>query len=386
MRARTALLAGCLGACAHAAPAPDPLAGVDAARVASARHKAPDLVAMAEDQAARAVRAAGEDQGAARDHGSAARMLMSAAVMEAERIALEHRKQALLETEDRALETAARADRARRHLARQTKLLLAAGLARQQAQKAFAAAELGASQRDRSAERDTRRLAQATRFLLARSVLLIGAALGMNAGAESVQRARWALEIARSHQLGSSEAMAAARHTMLEAQRALGSARASRPGPRTAEIDSLLAAARQRGLQAEHLPRGVTLRLEHVFGRRAGRMRRRARPHLKHVVALLEAHPHGPVQVEVWRGAGRTALSPRAARSRAERLRARLAQSVSRPSRLRAQALDQGDARGAQIVFVAYGAGSDSAASLDAASTTSLVASTGCPGRAGPLR
>jgi len=142
------------------------------------------------------------------------------------------------------------------------------------------AAPLSAAERDRLWEFCTRR-AQA----------LVAAAAALGAPAEPITRAELQLTAARTAKLP--ERVSKARQALSAAYSALGTARARRDAPSTAEHRDLLARVHELGLVAHADERGLTLDGE--LPRSAGS--RESGVRLALLAELLAAFPHGPVSL-----------------------------------------------------------------------------------------
>lgn len=347
MRHALLLLAGLLSACAArpATPAelPSRFEQPDAAR---AQALAPDLHARAERARVDAERA--RDGASARDHAERAELLLEAAVAEADRIELDRARaaqearHAQVDGERAALE---RARVAAVHAIRREE---AARVARAEAARVFLQAEEDELRRRDRGERE-RAQAQAAAFYLKRAELVLAAAAAM--GADEAQRkpVRAAIDAAARQKAGSARAAAADR-ALARAQRLLGAARRASGKPDRAELDSLLEGGRERGLSIEPLPRGVAISLEGFFRKGSAQLSPAGSRALRHLEALLRAHPHGPVQLELLAGESAPASRRRLGKARAERLKKALTE-VAGP---RLQAVAGAGAGPPQMVWVAY--------------------------------
>jgi hypothetical protein len=260
--------------------------------VREARQGAPDLVAAAERARKRAAEAeARGDREGAEDHATRARLLLSAAVAEAERLRLEAER-IDAERQARALEARALdAEQEREAVAQESRRLLAARLARDQASKAFEAAEEAETRRARRRGDDVQaRYRDAARFLRDRARLVVAAAVSLGATADDGPAAKAAQALSASESTrDASRAVIEAERALQLALRALGEARARRDGPTEAEVASLVQTAGEMGLRVERSERGMRV---------APPGRRWERRAIERLATLLASHPHGAVRVE----------------------------------------------------------------------------------------
>lgn len=283
--------------------------------VADARRMAPDLMAAADRARADAKRAAEHhDRAAAEDHATRARLLVAAAVAESTRLQLEKERLAA-ERKARALEAQARNDdQKREQLVRETRRMLAAQVAREQAVKSFADAaiveERGAARRGGA---DRARHHEAAEVLRGRARLLLAAARALGLGDDVAGPVEQQIEATAKVTPPSAE-LAQAEAAVEAALRALGKARASRPGPTPEEVQGAWEMATEMGFAVDRTDRGTVLRP--ASGRWSATMERR-------LASLLASQPAGPVRIE-GRTDGRGRASERRARSRAARLEAAL--------------------------------------------------------------
>lgn len=357
MRVPLAVLLLGAAACSGAIPTPvDTTAErFDTAEAEAARERAPDMFAAAERARVEAIRARRRgDLRAARDHATRARLLLAAAVSEADRLALEERR---LELEERARqleEQAARDVRARLALQAEMGRRVAARVAARQAALAFEqAAEEEARRYRAQADERARMYREAADILLHRAELLSSAARALGADATRISQVTDLIEETQREN-DPARRLQRAQDAVGGALVALGEARASRDGPTADEAAALRETATQMGFEVEQRDRGLTVRVEDVFGGRGSRPLPARRARLEQLAALLAAHPHGPVQVHAF-GAGRAAR--RLADARASALAESLARhGVTRDRLLPEGIVDDDGSRDAEVVFVAYGA------------------------------
>ncbi len=277
-----------VAACGGASVQTDPSTLFDPEGLEAARREAPDLVAQAERAAneARAAEADGDTE-AAQDHATRARLLYQAAVVESERAAIDRERLEASQTAEEATQAAVRADEQRAAIEIQAQRANAAEVARAQMQRAFAQAEEdeGRRLRRRSAEVDRART-EAAAALRERTRLVLSAARALGANAEAID----AVNIPTG---GTPiEQIQRANTAHAQALEVLGAARTAHPVDE-ASRESLLAAVRERSLQARLEPRGIVI--DGVTTARGSVL-----------AQLVAAHPHGPVEVR-GRGAARLA-------------------------------------------------------------------------------
>lgn len=284
--------------------------------VQAVRAQAPDLLAAAERarQQAEEAEARGDDDAAA-DHATRARLLLGAAVAEAKRLRLEAER-VEAEREARTLEARAlQAERDREEVAQRTRRALAAQVAREQAERAFAAAEEAEARRFRYGARARARYREAAEVLRERARLVTAAAmtLGTPSNGNAIARVEDALATSEAAD-DPAQGLVAAERAFRAALRTLGVARAQRDGPTPEEVQSLVRTASEMGLDVDRADRGIRL---------APPGRRWDKRALQHLASLLAAHPHGPVRVEGQRRR-RNKAAERKAEARARRLAAAL--------------------------------------------------------------
>jgi hypothetical protein len=293
-----ALMFALASACAGAELRPDQQDALSFARadVLAARRGAPDLLARAERARADALAAA--DDAARSEHAERARAWLAAAVAESRRIAL-MRAASAAEARVVAAETRrAELERARVELERETERAAAAASARDQLQRALRLAQGDARPDD--ARGDRLDGARAADVLRARARLVLTAAISLALPVERAAAVSAALA-PRGDQRTARQRLAGALAALVQAESALGEARALHGGPSAHERSALLELARERGLEPQESARGVVFTLPAELG--DARLGREARAWLLRIAAVLRAHPHGPVQLEVASGA-----------------------------------------------------------------------------------
>lgn len=343
--------------CGSASPPAATTERFSAPEAQAARERAPDMYAAAQrarEQAEQA-RARGDER-AAQDHDTRARLLLSAAIAESDRLELEERR---LELEARATELeeqAARDAHARVEIDAEMERRAAARVAAHEASLAFERAEEDEPRRYRAqADERTRMHREAADVLLQRARLLSSAAEAMGAGAERIRAVTDAIE--ETERIDDPERrLGAAQDALFGALAAIGEARAASEGPSADESAALLSQAREMGLEVQQRDRGLTVVIEGAFRGTAGtRLRGSAGGTLEKVAALLEAHPHGPVQVHGF-GVGRAAR--RVADARANAVVQALVRAGASRDRLSPEGVVdvEPDAAGsAEVVLNAYG-------------------------------
>ena len=302
-------LAGVVGltACGSSPPAAQTLTPLfDTPRVSAAREAAPEFMARAEAARGRAQAAEAQgDQDAAADHATEARIWLSAALARMDRVTFEAQRDEHLEAEGVASAHARTLDQEREGVVERQAQLRVAELARQEATRAFTHAEGYEPRRLRRDETENRALyRETTRVLLQRSAALIAAARALGAGtanadaltadADALETRLRALRTERRPETVVTEA-----DTLLgDALALLGQARA---GAEVSDQEraTLAAAAEERGLRAVRSERGFELH--------GGALTRPSVAGLRQLAALVNAHPHGGVQILV--------VGPRSARA-----------------------------------------------------------------------
>jgi len=289
----------------------------------AARALAPDLAARV-DRAADDALAASQNNNddAAADHRERARLWRVALDAEVARITLDREGTATL-AEVEALETARIADQqARIAIEQQIKREQAAAVARAEANRVLVEAERDEAKRRGGdpARTDVRR--EASRAFVDRTAAILAAAVALGADEATVASARVALDAARRKLDGSSAGITAAQTAFALAQRALGHARRSRGAPDIQERASLLEALAAQGWSVDLLDDGVVIWLTELFSGTRPELRPGASTLLSSLAAILNGHPHGPIQLQVTTTA---TIGKRVAQGRAQRLKAALA-------------------------------------------------------------
>jgi hypothetical protein len=312
-RSLAALVLCALTAACARAPAVAPVAdALDARRTARAAELAPDLYGRAL-RARREAASAGER--AARENANArAELWMEAALVEAERIEAQRAASA---AEARTLQAEARrvaAQREREQLERELALAEAGRIARARAERMLAGGALA----EAAQHGDDAALAAATAFALERASLLLAAARAL--GLDDASAAPLTSRLASLTAQAASRARLRAALALLEAlERALGSARAARPGPSEQERASLRADAAERGLTLELQPACARLLFDTgVFAPGRSEPSPGAARTFTQLAAFLRMHSRGALEL----AAGPSPLAARRARAVAARLRA----------------------------------------------------------------
>ncbi|HMI90843.1 MAG TPA: hypothetical protein VK509_05740 [Polyangiales bacterium] len=316
------------------------------ADVLAARRGAPDLFARA--QRARADALATDDPEARAEHGERARAWLAAALAETRRIA-HMRAASAAEARVVAAETRrAELERARVELEREAERAAVAAGGREQLAHALQRAEsdaLGDAARSRGLDEER---AQAAELLRARARLVRAAAIALQLPS---QRAAVAAPASSGRADGATahQRLAAARAELERAESALGEARALSREPSAQERAALFELARERGLEARESSRGVVFPLPD--GLRGARLDRAARVWLLRIAAVLRAHPHGPVQLQVAPAANASAAERHSGTTAGARIAAMLAKVTRRD---RAIAIEPSDGSDAALVLPAY--------------------------------
>jgi hypothetical protein len=313
----------------------------------AARARAPDLYARAQRarREAEAAERAGDPQ-AASDHATRARLLLSAAEAEAERIAAENERLEAEQTEQAALSQARRNERTRAEIEAAVERELAARVAREQADKAFEVADED-ERRGRRGRRSKAEYRAAAQFLTERTRLVLSAARALGAPGDAIARVEDMVRRARRVD-DPTERIAAADRALMEARAVLGQARAAGQRPSEDEVASLLAAAHELGMDASRIDHGLALEADVFAGARGTRLQA---ARVRRLAALLRAHPHGPIRIEVAHDRARGA--ERRARRRADALAKALEQEKVEADRLQPVAAEADGFR-VRIVLPAY--------------------------------
>lgn len=263
----------------------------EGSRVDDARAAAPDLMAQAD--AAREAAATAEQRGQrdqAAELATEARLWLAAALAVTDRLAFEREREADVLEADLVRQRAAALQVERAAVVERETAARTAALATLTAESAFEHAAGYEARRLRRDDPETRALYRETsRALLERSAALIAASRAL--GAPPAAAAALDVRLAELRRAPRPELVVTEADVLLsDAMGLLGRARATLP-VNPAESAALLEAASERGLTATRAERGVELR---------GAPLERATPAaLRQVAALLNAHPHGGVQILV---------------------------------------------------------------------------------------
>ncbi len=306
-------------ACSGARPAPSSLLDdrFDTPEAEQAREAAPDLYAAA--NRARIAAEHAEEAGrreVAEDHSTRARLLLDAAIAEAERLALEEER---LRVEAREAETElahGRAVEQREEILGEVRRIEASRVAAAESSAAFERATEDEAHRFPASDERTALHREAAQVLAHRAELLAAAAQAEGAEAERIasvsellERADAANDVAQKLQL--------TERAVRDALRALGEARRGRPGPSTDERAALIEEASQIGFSVEQSDRGLTVVVPEVFRGNVAAPTGGGRRKMSQLAALIQAHPHGAVQIQAH-GAGSASARHRTSTARAE--------------------------------------------------------------------
>jgi hypothetical protein len=341
------LLFASLSACTGAELRTGPQDGLTFARAdaLAAQRGAPDLFARA--QRARTEALATDDADERAEHAERARSWLAAAVAESRRIELMRATSAAEARVVAAELRRAELERARTEIERAAELATAAASVRERLALALRRAEadaLGDGARGRVLDEERTRAADVLR---GRARIMLAAALALQLPAERAAIVTAALA-PRAAKRTAVQHLADAGAALERAERALGEARALSPRPSRQERAALLELATERGLEAQVTGRGVVFALPH--GQPSDR---EVRIWSSRVAAVLRAHPHGPVQLEVVPAAGESAAARRSGAARGARIAALLAAGAAR-ERLSVRELSAGS--NARLVLPAYAA------------------------------
>jgi hypothetical protein len=324
-----------------------------------ARQLAPDLYARAE-RAWQDAKRAGEPDSAA-DHEARARLLLAAAVAEAERIVLERAASAAEARATRAQQQRAQLERERVELEQAAERDRAAQSGRADAARVFQ--RLETREQEHSARGAVEREAQRARdaeVVRRHALLMLAAADALGLERQRSDRLAQTIAIAE-HAANGTALLAAARAALAEAERALGDARKARgTTPTQAESAALIALAQERGLEAQASPRGVVVALDSLFVAGSAQPTALGKFRLEQSAALVRAHPHGAVEIEVPAGGTDSAGARSLARARADQI-AHALRGATDAGRLQVRfpSTVERSAEHAQLVFAAYGRDAD---------------------------
>lgn len=297
-------IAGCGGATASSAMLVEAF-GSEEAQLA--RRRAPDLFAPAE-RARRAAERAEEagDGDAAADHATRARLLLASAIAESDRIGYEEARLAAERREQRAFEAARRDEQERAAIAEELRLAESARVAREEARVALeVAARDEARRRGAGTPEQIQAWRSAAAALRQRARLVILAAEAMDVPPARVSELREALDAA-GRQSDPATALGAADRVLLDARAALGQARAGAPRPTADELGTLAETAREQGFEVQQLDSGLALTFRGAVAGTPARpaLTPRGRAMVDRLAALIVAHPHGRIRLDVYTAAG----------------------------------------------------------------------------------
>lgn len=272
---------------------------LDAARLGRARElgveqRAPDLYAramQARDEASKLP----EESPARGDYASEARLWLEASIAEAERLTLSE-KRLLVERELLSAEQAlVQAERERAEATRAVEVLLAAEIAREEAQKALERAQQAPRLRPKLTRAE---VVAASEALLARATLVHAALPSLGGDQAKLAALGSELAQARTALLKDPDAALDRAHALLDRTLAMLATLRARAGAASeAEAASLAEALREAGLRVTRGDRGLSAILEGAFAERT--LKSGARPRLARICELTRAHPHGAVRAAV---------------------------------------------------------------------------------------
>jgi len=328
---------------------------------APARERAPELIARVEQtlDEAEAAEARG-DEAAASDHATRARLLLEAAMAEAARARNEAERADMEREIATLLERARRDEAARAEIASALTQRAAAATAREEALRALRQAEQDEgrpARRRRVSMEEAADLRRAAAALRARARLTLAAARALGGDDEALGPASEALDAAEAER-DPAEGLAASDRAHHAALRALGAARASAEGPSADAPAALAEAATEQGFTALALPEGTAVEAEGLFRGASTTLAGASRARVERLATLVQAHPHGPVQVQA-QAAQMGSAGDRVAERRAEAVRVALIAAGVDPDRITAQPIPsalRGDTAMERVraVFVAY--------------------------------
>jgi hypothetical protein len=359
-----ALISSVLAACSGARPAPSSILDerFDTAEAEAARETAPDLYAAA--SRARIAAAHAEEAGrrdVAEDHSTRARLLLDAAIAEAERLALEEERLAVEAREAETELAHGRAVTRREEILLEVRRIEASRVAAAESAAAFERATEDEARRYRGRSDERAALHQAAAAVLARRAhLLLAAAQAQGAGTERITTVNELLERA-DEERNAAEKLQLTERAVRDALRALGEARQSRPAPTTDERAALIEEAEQVGFSVEQRDRGLTVIVPNVFRGNVAAPTGGGRRRMSRLAALIQAHPHGPVQIQAY-GSGGTRARQRTSARRANWATRILSNEGVPQERLAADGIvdDVGQASivdSIEATFVSYGPG-----------------------------
>lgn len=303
------LLVACFACSGTSSTISDPVrARFEEPAAVQAVNGAPELYRQADE--ARAEAQAAESRGdllAAGDHATRARLLLDAAIAETERLEIEEQRLAVDSESLEIEEQLAEAEREEREAREAAVLAETQQVAREQATSAFEQAISDERRRYRSRSSARTQLhREAALVLQRRASLYVAAARAMGATRTELTEVRNRIESSRTES-DVTASIAQADEAVRMSFVVLGTARSRRDGPTTGEINALRDAATEYGFAPQQRRAGLTLRLEGLL--QGSQLSPSADEHLLRVAALIQAHPHGAVQVVVH-GSGATQQAP----------------------------------------------------------------------------
>jgi flagellar motor protein MotB len=324
-----------------------------------ARARAPDLWAAA-SRARRAAELADESgrREVAEEHSTRARLLLDAAIAESRKLALEEARLSFEEREREAELAFVRDTERREEILAEVARADAARVATEQAAVMYEQAVVDEERRYRGRSDDRAALHRDAADVLARRArLLLAAAQAMEAPAADVARVEALIDEAESAREPEQKVELADRGVR-GALALLGAVRSEQPGPTADERAALVEAAREAGLEVEQRDHGLVLRVADVFAGSASAPSAAGARKLLRVAAILQAHPHGAVQVVGYAPGGPSAAARRLAATRASRAAGLLTrEGVGEPRLSSEGGVDAPDATVVEVVLVGYGPG-----------------------------
>ncbi len=254
---------------------------------------APEVAAAVE---ARDEALAREDLVAAGDHQTRARLLQEADALSSTLATLEREEETLVLAERELLASLREQDQATLRERAAAERVEAERVVEGQAAAAFDRADEEEPRRHRNQRRERRMTRKrAARVMARRTRLTLEAARGFGASDEEMAAAQTALAHAQDVLEGTSavDAVVAAERAWTSAQAVLRAARAAQPERPTPEQASMLMQrADEQGFVLSHTPRGASLVMTGAV----------SETQIERVVALAQAYPLGPIQVDSREG------------------------------------------------------------------------------------
>ncbi|MBN1653049.1 MAG: hypothetical protein JXA30_04665 [Deltaproteobacteria bacterium] len=316
----------------------------------------PDLFTRAESAHQKALMARRQnDDEAAGEYSLCAKMLLDAATLEAERVEIERRRVQVERRLNRAGKREIHYRRASLKIEREIELLKASmDSAKRLSFDLHPSTQLGETKS--GPRRPEKAGEEEIDLALRRARLYLASAAAMGVENRLEREAQKAVDEALSEPAGSAESAIKTRRALALALDALGQARLKNEGPTRDEVTSFINDGVREKLSLQPLPRGIVINLSGLFIADSSRLSRQGKTTLQRVSALIRAHPHGPIKLQVHPESGSLATRERLAKARAERIISALCRDTSQASRFNVD-FDRSSSEPKEfvnLVFVAY--------------------------------